>query len=401
MLSAEHNRLLTEVEGDAPMGRMMRERYWIPCALSETLVADGAPQRIKLLGRTYAAFRATDGRVGFFDEACPHRGVSLVLARNENCALQCIFHGWTFDVSGKVTHIPSEPDDGAAMSRHVKVKHYPTFEGAGLVWVYLGQGAPPPKPPLPFMDLPPEQLWMSRSLTPCNWFQGVEGAIDSVHVGTLHQSWIGDHQKGKANISLTVLSHPRYEVEDAPYGLRAAAVRMMPDGRQYIRVTEFLMPFICMAPGAGRTSGTVFISTPMDDHSHMLFWGIWNEDGPTPDARHHLTVGERDINNYGYVEPGPDWRFGQNREAMANGHFSGIDRSLIEEDMVVQASMGPVVDRSAEQLCATDVGLVNARRRLLEELAAFQLGEAAPEMLELVRPLDFLGDPSYDWREPA
>ena len=37
MLTAEQNRLLTEVEGDAPMGQFMRERHWIPCARSESL----------------------------------------------------------------------------------------------------------------------------------------------------------------------------------------------------------------------------------------------------------------------------------------------------------------------------------------------------------------------------
>src|SRR3546814_10852562 len=84
MLTEEENRLLTDVEGDAPMGRMMRQQYWIPCARSASLEADGAPARVRLLGRNYVAFRATDGRIGFFDEACPHRGVSLVLARNED-----------------------------------------------------------------------------------------------------------------------------------------------------------------------------------------------------------------------------------------------------------------------------------------------------------------------------
>jgi phthalate 4,5-dioxygenase len=50
MLTAEQNRLLTEVEGDAPMGQFMRERHWIPCALSETLEAGGAPKHVRLLG---------------------------------------------------------------------------------------------------------------------------------------------------------------------------------------------------------------------------------------------------------------------------------------------------------------------------------------------------------------
>ncbi|TVV76664.1 Rieske 2Fe-2S domain-containing protein, partial [Sphingomonas solaris] len=142
MLTPAQNRLLTEVEGDAPMGAMMRERFWIPCALTETLVADGAPKVVRLMGRGYVAFRATDGRIGFFDEACPHRGVSLGLARNEDCGLRCIFHAWKFDVSGKVVEVPSEGARSASFAAQVTLNHYPTFEGGGLLWVYLGKGPP-------------------------------------------------------------------------------------------------------------------------------------------------------------------------------------------------------------------------------------------------------------------
>ena len=82
MLSREDNELLTRIEGAAPMGRMLRAHWWIPAVPSEKLVADGAPQRVRLFGMNFVAYRATDGRVGFIDEACPHRGASMALARN-------------------------------------------------------------------------------------------------------------------------------------------------------------------------------------------------------------------------------------------------------------------------------------------------------------------------------
>ena len=34
MVTREENELLTRLEGDAPMGRLMREHSWIPFALS-------------------------------------------------------------------------------------------------------------------------------------------------------------------------------------------------------------------------------------------------------------------------------------------------------------------------------------------------------------------------------
>ena len=411
-MTPDQNRMLTEVAGEAPMGRLMRQRHWIPCALSETLVADGPPRAIGLLGSKYVAFRATDGRVGFFDEACPHRGVSLALARNEDCALRCIFHAWKIDVSGKVVEVPSEGERSDVFSSRVKVNHYPTFEGGGLLWVFLGQGAPPPRPPLPFLDLAPDKVWISRSIAPCNWLQGVEGTIDSVHVGTLHQSWIASQQPakgqdqawGEGGIALTLTSHPHYEVEDTAYGIRAAAVRQIAADRRYFRVTEYVMPFVSLVPG-GMSSrrGTMFIAVPIDNVRHMLFWGLWDEDGDAAylGSEQTLRTETRDIDNYALIAGAPDQLWGQDRKAMTRGHFTGFDGALLDEDMVVQASMGPIVDRTKEQLCAGDVGVVRARHRLLREIAAMEQGEPAEWHSECVRPLDLVTDAQFDWRQPV
>ena len=64
MLTHEENELLCRVEGDAPMGQLMR-RHWVPALLSEQLVeSDGAPVRVRLFGEDLVAFRDTDGRIG-------------------------------------------------------------------------------------------------------------------------------------------------------------------------------------------------------------------------------------------------------------------------------------------------------------------------------------------------
>ena len=134
MLSPEENELLTRVGPGTPMGALLRQ-YWIPALRSERLKAGGAPAGVRLLGENFVAFRASDGRVGFFDEACPHRGASLVLARNEDCALRCLFHGWKIDVTGKVVEIPSEPpEQRERLAAKIRVRHYPVVESGEVVW---------------------------------------------------------------------------------------------------------------------------------------------------------------------------------------------------------------------------------------------------------------------------
>ena len=132
MLKPEDNALLTLVTGDAPMGAWMRQNFWIPAALSEKLESNEAPLRVKLFGERFIAFRTVDGHVGFFDEACPHRGASLALARQEDNALRCLFHGWKFHVKGEVLEVPTQTNDANAFCKTVPLKHYPAREGGGI-----------------------------------------------------------------------------------------------------------------------------------------------------------------------------------------------------------------------------------------------------------------------------
>jgi phthalate 4,5-dioxygenase len=411
MLNKEENDLLTRVEGDAPMGRLMRENYWFPFALTSQLVADGKPLRVKLLGRDYVAFRATDGNLGVFDERCPHRGASLALARNEQNGLRCIFHGWKFNSAGRAVEITTEPTRAKEYAERVKVKTYPVRESGGLAWVWLGEAesGAPRFPELPFSGPHEGNTWLTVTVANCNWLQGVEGTLDSVHVGTLHQSWIGAQVKRapQTNIAIALDVHPYYEVENAPYGIRAAALRGRADGSTYVRVTEYFMPFVSAVPAVGKGEGTIFIVTPIDDTHHLLFFGLWSEyRKKDPEQHSSVLYGKRyDRHNFAPLAGGRDQNWGQDRTLMAAGHFSGFGNSILEEDMVVQASMGAIADRSEEMLSVSDVAIVRARRMLLEALRGQAAGKLPPGSALAAQPpvvpspLDAVLKPGVKWQD--
>ena len=78
MLSRENNELLTRTGPQTRMGQLLR-RFWLPALLVEELPeADCPPVRVRLLGERLVAFRNSEGEIGLMDEACPHRGASLV-----------------------------------------------------------------------------------------------------------------------------------------------------------------------------------------------------------------------------------------------------------------------------------------------------------------------------------
>src|SRR5271169_2338283 len=145
-ISQEVNERLTRVGPGTPMGEVFR-RYWIPACLSEEIpLPDAPPVRVRLLGEDLVAFRDSAGAVGLISAFCPHRRAPLFFGRNEECGLRCVYHGWKFDRNGVCVDMPSEPPDSLFKTK-VTIDSYPTWEGGGCVWAYLGDPAAMPAPP--------------------------------------------------------------------------------------------------------------------------------------------------------------------------------------------------------------------------------------------------------------
>ncbi len=405
MLSKEDNDLLTRVCGDAPMGRMLRQHWWIPALPSEKLVADGAPQRVQLFGEKFVAYRSTDGRVGFIDEACPHRGASMALARNENNSLRCIYHGWRFGVDGRTLEVPTQPTREAEFAARVPFRQFPSREAAGMVWVWIGKDAdkgaePPPFPDFIINALPAQNRRALRQKVHANWFQAVETTMDSAHLilHSSHVAGLGDMDKLRNNTA------PVYEAQEKPYGFRYAAVRKLEEG-SYVRVNSFVLPWfavVCTAE-SGTDTGNFFFPVPIDDE-HTWYWHIpyrVNEAMPLPFMPHYI-----DPDDFPAKVPGDENNnWGQDREAMRRGHFSGFPQSLGTEDFAVITSMGPIVDRTKEFLGSGDGALVQVRRCLLRSVREFMEGKT-PELAQHakidyrnIRPLARVIEDGESWQD--
>lgn len=376
-MSREDNELLTRVENGAPMGEMIRQHYWIPAVPSARLEADGAPVLVRLLGANYVAFRTTDGKVGIVDELCPHRRTSLMMARNENNGLRCIFHGWKVDVSGAVVEAPNQVGDQAQFCKRVKTSQYGVVERGGVVWVWLGNGeTPPPFPELPFMDLPPGHRSVTSVEVPTNWVQAVEASMDSSHVGVLHESTTQiTAGGGNERMIMTRALAPRFEFEDRPYGYRYAALRDVPgENKVYARVNNFVMPWygiICPPDAKGPT--TVFLSTPVDDVTHRAWFIQYNPHRPLGMTIMSATP---DVWNFPPLPPGPrEESFGQNRDLMKRGHATGFYQHLGTEDFAMFLGQGPIYDRTQEQLCSADGAVLRVRALLLKAAREFMAGK--------------------------
>ena len=59
----------------------------------------------------------------------------------------------------------------------------------------------------------------------------------------------------------------------------------------------------------------------------------------------------------------------------AGRNFTGFD-DIVIEDLVVQESMGPDVDRTRELLCSADEPIIRARRFILKNLERLDQGDS-------------------------
>ena len=412
MFSQEDNDLLCRV-GPGTAMNTLGKRYWLPVCKSEAVKAGGAPERIELLGEKYIVWRAEDDRLGFFDEACPHRRASLALARNGDCALTCIYHGWTFGVDGNVLDVPSEPlENRENLRSRVKLNHYAVKEVNGTIWVYLGdQDNVPAFPEFEFNTLKPAQVLANRGVTNCSWLQTFEAAIDSAHLNFLHAGHVAkmSNDDTQGDWKLMTEAAPKFAMEKTKYGFKEVAIRSFRDGSSYFRLRHAALPFfslVAFQPGAPMlvvacipindecNAQWLFTYTPQDSIMALLSAGAPpDEDTAMPDNTNNFAEGVGSVENL--------WN--QDRELMKT-HWSGIPGPLPWEDIAVVESMGPIVDRSLETLGSTDVIIIQNRRILISMLKRVRDGEA-PEIdgysidgLSDLRGVAFRAKDDVDWR---
>ena len=386
MLTAQENDRLCRVEGDAPMGQMMR-RHWIPALLSEQVAErDGAPVRVKLLGEELVAFRDTDGRLGMLGEFCTHRKASLVFGRNEECGLRCLYHGWKFDVDGNVVEMPSEPKE-SGFAEKVKHKAYPTREAGGFVWTFMGPADEMPDFEAPaWAPTPDAKVSIVKVQLPCNWAQVMEGQIDSAHSSSLHSSDMKPARVATAGANdshwtrPSTDKNPRIQVQVTNYGMRYAAIRrpiMNARETDYVRITTFVAPFTALIP-PNSSYNVASVIVPRDDTScyfHFIAWG-YGDSVIAQDAWRRFCVMQPGIDVDDQFRPlfrNAANNYMQDRQAMKAGDFTGLP-GIPNQDIAMWESMGAIADRSAERLGASDIAVIQFRRVMLDAVARFRQG---------------------------
>ena len=353
---------LTRVGRGTPGGEYLR-RFWHPVCLSSHLT--DVPRRIRILGEDLVAFRDKRGKLGVLELHCPHRGTSLEFGKIEDCGIRCCYHGWQFDVDGRILDTPGEPDD--SIKRRVYHGAYPAREWMGLVFAYMG---PPDKAPaFPVYDAfeRPDAEYVHRyRVSPCNWIQVRENEMDPIHLSFLHTRLFGvQFQPVYGEI-------PTMEWVETPIGMAYLTVRRWKDWL-YLRVNDMILPNVVRVAGIEDAEG----ETVFDRRGAALNWVVPVDDTNT------INIGFGDIDKNLVLEGRDSYTDRMKRQGAytvgagdvgQTGEPSYEDRQKAPGDWDAWVSQGPINSHARENLGSTDQFVATLRRRLRNDIRALKNG---------------------------
>jgi nitrite reductase/ring-hydroxylating ferredoxin subunit len=107
---------------------------WYPLALSSEIGA-GEIRGVDFLGGRVVVYRTGQGEAQVRSAYCRHLGADLSVGRVVGETIQCPFHHWRYDRSGRCVDIPAgdKPPPGARLFA------FPTAESLGIIWAFNGE----------------------------------------------------------------------------------------------------------------------------------------------------------------------------------------------------------------------------------------------------------------------
>ena len=412
MISAEQNELMTRTGRGTPAGKLLRS-YWQPVALAEELQGERPVKAVRLLGEELVLYRAGGG-YRLLQRHCPHRGADLAYARLEPDGLRCSFHGWKFDAAGKCVETPAEPA-GSRMCEQIRTVSYPVVQMSGILFAYLGAGAPPAFPRFDCFVAPEAYTFAFKGYWDCNWLQALEVGIDPAHASWLHKYFededpaanYGRQFRGTPADSdlpiskvLREFDRPEIRVEKTAYGMRLQTLRRISDAQTHVRVTNILFPQAFVIPMNAEMTITQF-HVPVDD-TGTYWYSIFTSFGERVDKDAMRT---QRLKTY----PAPDYKpihgradaWGYDAEEQRTKTFTGMGFDINLHDQFACESQGPIQDRTQENLGSSDKGIVLYRRLLVDAILRSEAGETPPMVFDERRAREFTGPPTIDGIGPT
>ncbi|HEX6512622.1 MAG TPA: Rieske 2Fe-2S domain-containing protein [Chloroflexota bacterium] len=348
-------------------GRVLRH-FWQPVHRAEDLApAQALPRR--MLGEDFTLYRGEGGKAHAVAFRCAHRGTQLSTGWVEGDCIRCFYHGWKYDASGQCVEQPAED---AGFAAKIRIKSYPVAEHLGLIFVYFGDGTPPPLPRFPEMEDEHQGILDTYTYTwPCSYFNALEN-------DAFHGIWV--HRDAYVRSGRTGI--PIVEVEETEYGFVTRARR--PGATHWpASQTHFLMPNAIRAtrtaPELGKDAWREALTWRVAvDDEHFATYGV-NLTHVTGEARDHYLANTHEKARREESQTPPETL----AERVLRGEIRIEDIASLEgdygrlfnvQDYVAQVGQGTFACLNDEHLGREDAEVIMLRKLYRREMRALAEG---------------------------
>lgn len=225
------------------------------------------------MGEHLILWRDNQGKVTCQADRCPHRGVALSIGCHKGDTIQCPFHGFEYDSTGRCTLVPAN-GRAAETPKALQVATYPAREEHGYIYIWWGEPQTE-YPPLPWFDDLDSSFTTSdyRDIWDAHYSRVIENQLDVFHLPFVHATTIGRGNR-------TIADGPVTEVDES--SLEIWVHNRLDDGKTTaVRASElpkperpfslkFKFPHLWMNRISDDMRITVFF-TPIDDAHTILY----------------------------------------------------------------------------------------------------------------------------------
>jgi len=212
MRNPQHVALVTtpavDLEAEADLARCgaLKDFWYVACLSSE--LPRGKPLARTLFGTGLVLFRDEHGHPVALRDRCLHRNARLSAGDVFHGRLGCPYHGWVYDASGAVVHVPSlgpeqrgealDAEGHARAGLQVRpcdlgrLQRFDTLEQDGLVFVFMGGDSSRARRPafrVPHWEEPGWTCYFMVTRFPNGVTNLAENFMDVPHTTWVHKGW--------------------------------------------------------------------------------------------------------------------------------------------------------------------------------------------------------------------
>ena len=264
---------------------MKFEDFWYVVALSKQLRKNRVLSRT-VLGEWLAIFRDEEGTPIILRDRCMHRNSRLSRGKVNRGKLQCPYHGWVYDRTGRVVSVPAEGDNFKQLNCR-RAKSYQTREEDGYIYVKLSDNNEFNPWRMPYFGQPGWETVRVSNRFHNNITNCAENFIDIPHTTTVHPGVFRNPRKQKLTMTVERKNGAVFvEYFQETNNLGWYAKFLNPRGAGIKHTDSFHMPNVTSVEynlGEDRRLFITSQSIPETEESTLVYtdvtynYGIWNK----------------------------------------------------------------------------------------------------------------------------